>query len=509
MNAPRHPREAALLATVFLLVAIEFLHTGMIAFAASPIMGEISASPEEFTMITASYAVVAIAAIACTSWLVERLGWRSFVQGSVALFVLGAAISAGSAGHVQFMAGRIVMALGGAAFMTMARLLINLMPPSPRRFLGIKMFGSALAIGTGASPWLAAYFVSSGHWYGIFVLLSAMAVLVAGLAQLALPDELVAHERRSAVQPQALAILLAGCLLSVMAIQRASYDLFADALPLLLLMGVGSAALVLFVRNQVRQERPMLLIKRLAQRRYLSGLAVFFCCYVVLGANGYMLPMLMQRGLGFPWEVVGNVQAAGLIMTLPVFWLIALIVPKRPAPKKFYLAGFGALALSAWQLTQVTPDAGLWTDLLLPIAAFGLFIILVMSTTALHTFSDLQGDNMAFNHGQQLKNMLSQLGIALGVSAAALGTQWRTSVHAAVLNARFNGGDTAFNQLAGVLGEHFSTSQGTQAEQLTLATLAQQLNQQAALLASIDYFSFLAAGALLMCLVMGMQRVLK
>ena len=73
----RHPREKTLLATIFVLNAIEFLQAGMIAFGAGPIMGEIGASPEEFTLATVVYAVVAIAAISKQGWLVERLGWRS------------------------------------------------------------------------------------------------------------------------------------------------------------------------------------------------------------------------------------------------------------------------------------------------------------------------------------------------------------------------------------------------------------------------------------------------
>ncbi len=509
MNAPKHPREASLLATIFVLNVIEFLQTGMIAFGAGPIMGEIGASPEEFTIITATYAVVAIAAISKMGWFVERIGWRRFVQASVALYIVGAAICGTSTSFPQFLAGRGVMGMGGAAFMTSARLLINLMPPSPRRFLGIKVFASALTIGTGAAPWLASLFVADGRWNGIFVLLSALAVLAAGLAQIALPTDLAPADRRTQAHPLVLLTMLAGCFLSMYAVLRASYDFYADALPLLLSIVVGTGAVLLFVRHQVAHERPTLVIKRLVQPRYLSGLAVFTVCYIVLGANGYMLPMLMQRGLGFPWEVVGHVQGAGLIVTLPVFWIIAFIIPKRPAPKKFYLTGFAALALCGWLLMRITPEAGLWTDVLPAIAAYGAFIILVMSITALQTFSDLQRDEMAFNHGQQVKNMLSQFGSAFGVAAAALGTQWRTSEHVAVLNTRFSSGDAAFTQAASQLGEQFAASHGAQAAQVAVATLAQQLNQQAALLSSLDYFGFLAAGALVMAAVMTVQRVLK
>ncbi len=509
MNAPKHTRESSLLATIFVLNAIEFLQTGMIAFGAAPIMGEIGASPEEFTLITATYAVVAIAAISKMGWFVERIGWRRFVQVSVALYIVGAAICGTSTSVPQFLAGRAVMGLGGAAFMTSARLLINLMPPSPRRFLGIKVFASALTSGTAAAPWLASLFVAHGRWNGIFMLLSALAVLAAGLAQIALPTDRAPADRRTEAHPLALLTLLAGCFLGIYALQRASYDFYADALPLLLAIVVGTGAVLLFVRHQVTHERPTLVLKRLVQPRYLSGVALFTVCYIVLGANGYMLPMLMQRGLGFPWEVVGSVLGAGLSVTLPLFWVIAFIVPRRPASRKFYLAGFGALALCGWLLMRISPEAGLWTDVLPAIAAYGAFIILVMSITALQTFSDLQRDEMAFNHGQQVKNMLSQFGLAVGTAAAALGTQWRASEHLAVLNTRFSSGDAVFTQAASQLGEQFAASHGAQAAQVALATLAQQLDQQATLLSSLDYFSFLAAAALVMAAVMTVQRVLK
>jgi len=49
----------ALLSTILLLTLLEFLQSGMIAFAAGPIMGEIGASPEEFSLTTVAYATAA------------------------------------------------------------------------------------------------------------------------------------------------------------------------------------------------------------------------------------------------------------------------------------------------------------------------------------------------------------------------------------------------------------------------------------------------------------------
>jgi DHA2 family multidrug resistance protein len=509
MSAAKHPHESGLLVCIFLLNAIEFLQGGMITFASGPILGEIGASPEEFTFATAVYAVVAIAAISKQRWIIERIGWRGFVQASVVVFVIGAAICATSNSFPQYMAGRVVMGLGGGPFLTSARLIVQLIPPSPRRFRGILAFAGGLAIGNGTAPLLASLAVSHGTWAGIFVLLAAMSVLAAAIATVVLPNELVPVEKRSQAHPLMTLVMMGGAFLILYALLRASYDFYADAVPLVLSIVVGVGALLYFAMHQHGHERPLLVVKRLMIPRYLTGMAVFTLGYTVLGANNYMLPVLMQGGLGFPWEVIGQVQTAGLIVAAPTFAIMAMILKKNQSAKKFYVTGFTFLALSGLVLMRLNPEAGLWSDVWPGIAIYGAFITPVMVTTALHSFMDLQGDEVAFSNGQQLKNMMSQFGVSLGIAGATLGLQWRSSEHLSVLVRRFNAEDASFVQAAGQLGEQFASSHGAQASMAALATLSQQLNQQAILLSSLDYFGFLVAVGVLGALLMMAQRVLK
>jgi hypothetical protein len=74
---------------------------------------------------------------------------------------------------------------------------------------------------------------------------------------------------------------------------------------------------------------------------------------------------------------------------------------------------------------------------------------------------------------------------------------------------RFSADDAIFSGVAGQLGEQFGASHGAQAAQVAVATLVQQVNQQATLLSSLDYFGFLVALGLVGALVMMAQRVLK
>lgn len=510
MDAPRTAPPPALLATVFLLTAIEFLQGGVMAFGAAPLMGHFNATPEEYTLVTILYASVAVGVIACHHWLVERMGWRQYLQWSASVFVVGAGVCASSHGYASFVLGRVVMALGGAAFMTSSRMVINLIPPGPQRFKGIAAFACALAIGNATAPWMMAQAVSHDMIGGMFVLLALLAVLAALCGSRCLPSVLVPEGQRSQAGVVLVAALVVFSLLCLYGLQRAAYDFYADFIPLLLCVVFGATGLGLFVWHQRRQARPLLAFARLGDLRYLCGLALFALCYVILGGTNTMLPALMQRALGFGWQVTGAVETIGLLSSLLTFVVMARILKVSQGPRKFYVAGFAALAWCGWQLSQLAPGSSLWGDVLPALAAYGVFILLVLATTAIQSFAALQDDAVAFAHGQMLKNMMSQFGLALGIGVATLSLQWRTTEHVMQLSQRFEAGDARFvrlfEQLSGSLGGDLGPQQ---AARIATAQLSELLAQQATLLASADYFTGMMVAALCLLLVMGTQRVFR
>ena len=502
MDATRHPRQPALLATIFLLNSVEFLQTGMIAFSTSAIMGRINASPDEFVFATVLYAAIAITAIATQHWMIERLGWRAFVQLSAALFVVGGVICATSGSLAPFLLGRAIMACGGAGFMTAARLLINLIPPGPERLKGIAAFGTALALGNALAPWVAASAFDTDNWGAIFAIPSAMAVSAAILANVCLPRELTLDKDRTESNPWLAASIFCVSLLSLYAVQRAVYDFYSDAVPLLICLIAGLAGSWLVIRQQRRHARPMIAFRRLMHPRYLAGLTVFSFCYVILGANNSMLPLLLQRSLAVPWQAVGTMQTIGLMSSLLAFVAMVMVLKRWPSARKFYVTGFAFLFFFAWQLSRLTPEASLWRDVLPAIAAFGAFLILAMVTTAIHSFADLQNDTVGFNHGQMVKNMGSQFGVAFGVAGSTLLMQWRISEHTTTLVERFHGGDAVFVGLRDQLNAGVGAPQA-------IAQFSQMLTQQASLLAGLEYFSLLMVVAVASVGIVMVQRVFK
>ncbi|MGI4935710.1 MAG: MFS transporter [Janthinobacterium lividum] len=510
MTGARSAPSSALLLTILFLTMMEFLQSGMIAFAAGPIMGEIGAAPEQFSLATAAYACVAIVTIAKQRWLVERLGWRRFIQCSLAVFVIGSALCGSSDTFPQFLCGRIIMALGGAAFMTSGRVLINLIPPSPLRFVGIKYFATGLSVGIALAPGLASFAVAQDNWRLIFGMLMVMALCSGLLATLVLPVDLVAAELRTQSHPVIFMALASGSFMILYWLQRAQYDFFSDTTLLVAGACAGLLGLYYVVRALHRHERPLLEVRKLGTRRYLTGIVLYLVIYLLLGANNTILPFLLQRTLGFAWQTVGQFECLGLLSAVLTWCVMMVVMPRWPAAKKFFVLGFLALAAFGWGFARINGEADLWGHLLPALACNGIFIMLVMPATAMQTFQDLMHHETVFSHAQQLKNMIAQFGSALGIAVATLGLQARTAVHYGVLNERFDSAGVVYQQQLHQLAVALQAAgAGAQSMAVAAAQLSQQLTQQASLLACLDYFHFITLVGLMGATIMLVQRQFK
>ncbi|MNU40532.1 putative transport protein HsrA [compost metagenome] len=508
MSHPKPP--IALLLVIGALTFIDFLQNGMATFAAAPIMGEIGASPEEYTTIAVIYACVAVVLIALQGWLVHHLGLRRYLLASLAAAAAGAAVCALSRGQAGFLLGRVLMAAGCAAMLTSSRLTVNLIPPGPARFHGIKALATGLCTGTALAPWLASVAVEHHGWPLMFWLVAALAILAMIPVAIAMPG----REGTATVAGQArfvpVAALGLGSFLLLHALQRSYYDFFSDRWLLLLYAAAGLAALAYFVRAETRNGAPLLKLGGLKEARFLSGLALFMLCYLMLGANGYLVPQMIQRALGHPWSTAGQFLALGLGAGVLTFAAMSQLLPRWPSPRKFFVAGFLALAAFGALMSRLTPTANLWTDVFPALACYGVFIMIVMPTTAMQTFTGLTRDPAVFAHAQQVKNMLAQIGQALGIMVATVGQQWFASRHDDALRRGLVAGNVRLEAALAQLTQYFSAvADPAQARDMAAAQIGQMVSQQAALLANLDHFRILAAVALGGVMVSLIQRVFR
>jgi hypothetical protein len=402
------------------------------------------------------------------------------------------------------------MAIGGGALFTSARMIIHHLLAGPRRFAGIRALGISLALSIAAGPWIAAEAVAAEHWSAIYWIVAGIGALAFVLAGFTLSPIPLAPRGGHAPRIGQQLLLVGGSFALLYALQRSYYDFFGDAGLLFVLGGLGGAGLLWYAWLQHRAHQPLLRVRQMLHARYLAGMALFTFGYLMLGANNYVIPVMLQRTLGFGWHTVGGIEALGMLVAVLTFLVVTSLLPRHPAPRKYLATGFGALALFGFSLSHINAGADLWRHVLPALALYSVFLLTVLPVAAMQSFRELDQDESAFSNAQQLKNMLAQAGIALGIALATLGQQWRTAVHYAVLDNRVRPGDPAYEAVSAPLRDTLAHVVGpAQAAPVAMAQIAHMLAQQAAMLANIDHFTAVAVLGLLGLGVTLVQRVFR
>ena len=490
------PRVHVLMFLVGLMSATELLQSAMVSYTAAPVMGELGASPEEYSGVATMYAVISIIVIAKHRWLIERLGWRTFLNASAAAFALGAIVCATAKDMTGFVAGRAIMALGGPSFFTAARVLINRILDGPTRFAGIRRLALGLAAGTTLGPILATLAVAYGSWrwsYGVPV---AFAAIIAAVSSSHLVDEPTPEHVKTRTRPGAVIHLMLGCVLMLYALQRSVFDWYGNSGEVTTCFLAGVALLAWFVRREAAHATPLLRLGRLGQPRYVLGLSMFALCYLCIAMVNYVMPVMLAQGLGLPLQAIGFYLGIGSAGGILGFLLIGNLLPRLSLPQPFYLAVFGLLLGFALAMSRLSEVAAPLADVVPGLGLFGAFVIVGLTTTAFHTYRDVQADEAVFTHANQLKNMVSQLCTAAGIALATLILQWRESAHWTQLVETLDAENATLGDVLGKLTRALTTATGeVDGRQRAIAWLGQTVTREAVMLGSLDFFQIVAAAA--------------
>ncbi|WP_434629991.1 MFS transporter [Chromobacterium sp. CV08] len=475
-----HQPHWSRLAAIALIAWLEFLQNGLLNFASSQVMGGVGAGPEEFSHAAMAYALGAVVALFNHQWCVEHIGSRRHLRASIALFALGALIAGAAASPAGFIAGRAVQGLGGAAFFTAARLEVAQLPPASRG-LGLVAFGQALLLGSALGPLLGGVLLQAYGWrallWGMLPLLPP-AWWAAGLLPLRPP----AH-RPARYPTWTFMLLLAAVFLLQWLIQQTPYQLFSRPQWLAGLAAAAVAAFLLFRsthRRRASDRRHWTLLRRPGYR---LGLAGYSCCYLLVSANSYILPVLSAQALGFDLPTSGMLLSVSYLAGIVFALLYAKLLLKGKAPglTETMVGGCLLLAGYGWLMSGLNAEATLGRVAAILLLNGGFMSLFIMAV-AQATFRDIAP--AAFGRAYQTKNIVRQVSISAGVALAGVFMQARNALHYNRLSEGFSWNTPQFVDALHQLRQFMPDLSDTQ----RLGVLAGELARQATLISCLDFF---------------------
>ncbi len=474
---------------------VDFVATSILATGAVQIRAGIFATPDDFLWCFTAYAAAAIVANLMLRRIAEFISYRGFTVLGLAIAGTGCLLCAISENVLQLSLALAVQGLGAGGLFAAARTLIQMIaaPKERPRLLWPFVLG---AIGMlAAAPWVTATLMLDASWRMIFVLQAVTTAATLLLVSVTYPHRVKPPRKPdldtlAAMDWCTVVLLGAGALVLVhgladLRLYTAANSIEAIGWPL-----AGGVLMALaFVRLHVRPD-PWLNTHRLGGRRYLTGLAFFATYSFLAGLWNYLMPILMQLGLGFSFETTGMIMTITSAVGVAAAILFVLYGARLPGSRRYLALGYAMTAAAAWLLaTRLMTDLSMGRviqALLLQSAALPFTLIIVAKLTFMETTLD------DFSHTYQFKNIVRQVAAAAGTGTAAQCLQYGE----AVARTQLVGGIDPFS--IPYLPHGFG-----------LVGLSQLIDQQAVILAGANLLAIVAPGCMLVAGIALWQRWLR
>jgi EmrB/QacA subfamily drug resistance transporter len=378
-----------------------------------------------------------------TPWLLERFGFRRLFLGGI-LLMLTASIAGALSTHFGFLVfTRVVQGLAAGLLQPLGPLVVmrNFPPGSRGRASGAVGFGLVLA--PAVAPALGGVLLDSFGWPAIFLLNVPFCVLAVGSALHLLPR--AEPTPRTSFDWLGLGLLTGATLALVEAVASLQHSGLLASWTLANLALAG-ALMGLFGWHAKRAEKPLIGLVVFRYRSFTMGTIVSFSYGFGLYASTYLIPVFLQRALGF------SAAAAGLVL-MPAGFVLAATIPlagrlaDRLSPQWITVAGLACFGASFLLFAALADGMG-QGELVFVTVLGRIGLGMILPALSLATLRHLEPQDLG--QSSTVISYARQLGGVLGIAIAAVFVAWRESVYITLPDGVLTAYSQGFLLLAGV-----------------------------------------------------------
>ena len=285
-------KKQLVMITVFTFAAfVGILNQTLLSPALPSIMKELGIDASTAQWLTTAFTMVNAIMIPVTAFLIDRYTTRALFTFSSVVFALGSLMAAVSTNFPLLLGGRILQAMGAGIMMPMLQVVMLIMIKREYRGMVMGVFGLIICFAPMIGPTVAGIIVDQYNWHILFWIITPLMLLICllGLATLENVGE------RKDVSLDKLSVILStmgfgGLLYGFSAI--GSYGIHATAL---LVIAVGAVSLVFFFRRQLAIANPMLQVRVLKNRQFLTGTIITMIVQAAMMVASVIVPIIFRQ----------------------------------------------------------------------------------------------------------------------------------------------------------------------------------------------------------------------
>ncbi len=424
------PHKWIITGTVLTGTIMAVLDSSIINVALPDMSGTMGVTIEEITWVVTAYILAQVIAMPITGLLSTRFGRKNFYMASVVLFTAASMACGLARGLGPMVLFRALQGFGGGVLLTVPQAILRETFPPEEQGIAMGLYGLGAVLAPAFGPTLGGWLTDQYSWPWIFYINVPVGVLSVVMVSRFIEDPPYLVREKGYIDWPGLGLLIAGLgALQLMLEEGARNDWFASPFIVRLAL-VAAIGLVVFVWRELTTDKPAVDLRILKDVSFGSATAIGGVLGLALNASLFLLPVFLQRLLGF------NAMQAGFTL-MPRSLAMALLMPiggrfyNRLGPRILVGSGLVITGAAFYSMSKLTTSVGYW-DLFWPQLWQGVgfsLIFVALSTAALSTIERTQ-----MTAASGLYNVVRQVMGSVGIAIAAAMLTTSTARNHAILS---------------------------------------------------------------------------
>jgi DHA2 family multidrug resistance protein len=467
-------------ATVALAAFMEVLDTSIANVALPHIAGNLGASTDQGTWVLTSYLVSNAIVLPLGAWASSVMGRKNFFLFCIVIFTIASFLCGAAPSLPLLLLFRVVQGAGGGGLQPMAQAIMADSFEPHKRGQAFALYGLVAVLAPSIGPTLGGWITDNYSWRWIFFINIPVGLLAFLLVTRLVDDPPWIKPDRSRllnvdfVGLSFLTIAMGG--MQIMLDKGEENDWFASSFirTFALLFVGGMIALVIW---ELRVKNPIINLRLFRFRNFA------ICCFLmmlvggVLNANTVLQPQFMQALLGYTATTAGMALTAGgiaLVIVMPLAgWATSKVSARTLAVGGFVLFTFTFRYAAAVTSLDMSFGEASWLRV---IQMLPLPFCFISITNAAYVGMPKEESNQVAGLINFARNIGGSILIALTNAQVTSRAMWHQQHLQADMQAGMPGYQQHLQALQGFLGNTFG---GTNSPGMAMASLYNQLNQQA------------------------------
>ncbi len=409
------PAQVKLVIGVLLVASfVMILNETVMTVAIPRLMIEFDVSPASAQWLTTAFLLTMAVVIPTTGLILTRFSTRAVFIAAMGTFTAGTALAAMAPVFSVLVAARVVQASGTAVMLPLLITTVMTFVPVSRRGRTMGLISIVIAVAPATGPTFSGFILANLGWRWIYLTVLPIAALA-----LVIGGSLV----KNITTPRAVPFDPLSIVLSATAFGGLIYGLSSigesteghAAIPPVVPLAVGAAALTLFVWRQLglqRRDIALLDLRPFRSRTFTVGVGMMLISMGALFGTLILLPLFLQNVMGL------STLETGLVL-LPGGLIMGLIAPfvgrlfDRVGPRPLVVPGSVVVATALGLMTLLSAASPTWHVVTIHVVlSIGLGLLMTpLMTSALGSV-----EPALYSHGSAIMNTLQQLAGGAGTA---------------------------------------------------------------------------------------------